>query len=196
MWSSDGSARGRRRRHVRVRRHGRAARALRRAAARVVARRLAARGRARWLARGRRRRRHERRARSSASSSPARSACSPTTSQFTPDGQSIAYDATGAGPRLVPVAGGPSVKLPGAGAWSSDSASYAFVIDRSDGTQIRVGDRTGGGSRLLALLPAGSRVERLLWSGGRPRHPLRHEPPEQRPRAVLDAARRRRPARG
>jgi Tol biopolymer transport system component len=83
---------------------------------------------------------------------------------FTPDGQSVVYDATGAGPRLVPVAGGRSVKLPGPGSWSSDSARYAFVIDRSDGIQVRVGNRTGGASSLLALLPAGSEVERLLWT--------------------------------
>jgi Tol biopolymer transport system component len=84
--------------------------------------------------------------------------------EFTPDGQSIAYDATGAGPRLVSISGGPSVKLPGSGAWSADSTRYAFVIDRSGGTQIRVGNRIGGSSHLLSLLPAGSAVERLLWS--------------------------------
>jgi TolB protein len=84
--------------------------------------------------------------------------------EFTPDGLSIAYDATGAGPRLVAVLGGSSVRLPGPGSWSSDSTQYAFVIDRSNGTQVRVGNRTGGSSRLLALLPAGSSVERLIWS--------------------------------
>jgi Tol biopolymer transport system component len=83
---------------------------------------------------------------------------------FTPDGQSIAYDATGAGPKAVPVSGGPSVTLPGYGAWSADSQSYAFLLQRSTGAQIRVGNRFGGSSRLLALLPAGSDVERLLWS--------------------------------
>jgi Tol biopolymer transport system component len=84
--------------------------------------------------------------------------------EFTPDGQSIAYDATGAGPRLVAVAGGPSVKLPGTGSWSADSTRYAFVVDRSNGTQVRVGNRSGGSSLLLALLPAGSVVERVLWT--------------------------------
>jgi Tol biopolymer transport system component len=84
--------------------------------------------------------------------------------EFTPDGRSIAYDATGAGPRLVAVAGGPSARLPGSGSWSPDGAQYAFVVDRSDGTQVRVGNRLGGSSLLLALLPAGSSVERLLWS--------------------------------
>jgi Tol biopolymer transport system component len=83
---------------------------------------------------------------------------------FTPDGQSIAYDATGAGPRLVSVAGGPSIALPGRGSWSSDSTRYAYVLDRPDGTEIRVGGRLGRSSRLLALLPAGSAVEGLLWS--------------------------------
>jgi Tol biopolymer transport system component len=83
---------------------------------------------------------------------------------FTPDGQSIAYDATGAAPRLVPVTGGASRALPGPGAWSADSTRYAFVLDRRDGTEIRVGNRTGGSSKLLALLPVGSQVERLLWS--------------------------------
>jgi Tol biopolymer transport system component len=84
--------------------------------------------------------------------------------EFTPDGLSIVYDATGGGPRLVDVTGGPSVKLPGSGSWSADSTRYAFVLDRADGAQIRVGNRTGRGSRLLALLPAGSQVERLLWA--------------------------------
>ena len=84
--------------------------------------------------------------------------------EFTPDNRSIAYDATGAGPRLVDVGGGPSARLPGPGSWSSDSTQYAFVVDRSDGTQVRVGNRTGGSSLLLALLPAGSSVERLLWT--------------------------------
>jgi Tol biopolymer transport system component len=84
--------------------------------------------------------------------------------EFTPDGRSIAYDATGAGPRLVEVTGGPSIALPGAGSWSADSTRYAFVVDRPDGTQVRVGNRTGGSSLLLALLPAGSVVERLLWT--------------------------------
>jgi Tol biopolymer transport system component len=83
---------------------------------------------------------------------------------FTPDGQSIAYDATGAGPKAVPVTGGPSVTLPGYGAWSADSTRYAFVLLRGGGAQIRVGNRFGGSSHLLALLPAGSQVERLLWS--------------------------------
>ena len=49
--------------------------------------------------------------------------------EFTPDGQSIAYDATGAGPRLVSVNGGPSVKLPGSGAWSCRLAALR-VRDR------------------------------------------------------------------
>ncbi|MDX6569779.1 MAG: hypothetical protein QOH15_2357 [Gaiellales bacterium] len=84
--------------------------------------------------------------------------------EFTPDGRSIAYDATGAGPRIVDVTGGLSARLPGPGSWSSDSSQYAFVVDRSDGTQVRVGSRSGGASRLLALLPAGSAVERLIWS--------------------------------
>ena len=84
---------------------------------------------------------------------------------FTPDGQSVTYDATGAGPKLVPVTGGPSIALPGSGAWSANSARYAFVLDKPDGTQIRIGNRTGGSSRLLALLPVGSVVERLLWTG-------------------------------
>jgi Tol biopolymer transport system component len=83
---------------------------------------------------------------------------------FTPDGQSIAYDATGSGPRLVSIAGGPSVVLPGPGSWSTDSTRYAFVLDRADGTELRVGDRTGRSSKLLALLPSGSDVEGLLWS--------------------------------
>ena len=83
---------------------------------------------------------------------------------FTPDGQSIAYDATGAGPKLVAVTGGPSVTLPGPGAWSADSARYAFVLQRRGGVQIRVGNRFGASSHLLALLPAGSEVEHLLWS--------------------------------
>jgi Tol biopolymer transport system component len=41
---------------------------------------------------------------------------------------------------------------------------YAYVVDRPDGTQVRVGNRIGTASRLLALLPAGSRVERVLWA--------------------------------
>ncbi|MEO9174388.1 MAG: hypothetical protein ABI317_02655, partial [Gaiellales bacterium] len=83
---------------------------------------------------------------------------------FTPDGASVAYDATGAGPRLVAITGGPSIALPGPGAWSSDSTRYAFVLDRADGTELRVGNRMGRSSRLLALLPAGSEVAGLLWS--------------------------------
>jgi Tol biopolymer transport system component len=83
---------------------------------------------------------------------------------FTPDGQSVAYDATGTGTRLVPVTGGPSVLLPGPGSWSTDATRYAYVLDRADGTEIRVGDRTGAGSKLLALLPLGSQVEGLLWA--------------------------------
>jgi Tol biopolymer transport system component len=83
---------------------------------------------------------------------------------FTPDGNSVAYDATGAGPRLVTVTGGPSVTLPGYGAWSADSARYAFILPRHGGAQIRIGNRFGGSSILLALLPAGSEVEHLLWS--------------------------------
>jgi Tol biopolymer transport system component len=83
---------------------------------------------------------------------------------FTPDGQSVAYDATGAGPRLVSITGGASTALPGPGSWSTDSTRYAFVLDRADGTEVRVGNRTGGTSKLLALLPSGSDVEGLLWS--------------------------------
>ena len=112
--------------------------------------------------------------------------------EFTPDGRSIAYDATGAGPKLVDVTGGPSVALPGPGSWSEDGARYAFVVDRADGTQVRVGNRTGGSSLLLALLPAGSVVERLLWAQDGRSILYDTEPPGQRPRALLDAARWRR----
>jgi Tol biopolymer transport system component len=84
--------------------------------------------------------------------------------EFTPDGRSVAYDATGAGMKLVDVLGGASVALPGPGSWSADASRYAFVVDRAEGTQIRVGNRTGGASHLLALLPAGSRVEGVLWT--------------------------------
>jgi Tol biopolymer transport system component len=84
--------------------------------------------------------------------------------EFTPDGRSLAYDATGAGLKLVDVLGGASVPLPGPGSWSADASRYAFVTGRAGGVQIRVGNRTGGSSRLLALLPAGSTVEGVLWA--------------------------------
>ena len=114
---------------------------------------------------------------------------------FTPDGQSIAYDATGAGPKLVAVTGGPSVTLPGSGAWSADSARYAFVLQRRGGVQIRVGNRFG--ASLASARPATGRLRGRASPlvAERPQHHLRHEPPQQRPRALRDPVGRQRAAR-
>ena len=180
---------------VHLRRAGTAARALPGPAARVVAGRQPARGRARRLADGRRGRTAPTRCTLVRRLVPGSSRLVPDFVAFTPDGQSIAYDATGAGPKLVPVTGGPSVTLPGLRRVVCRlRALRVRARSARSGVQIRVGNRFG---RLVA--PARAATGRIRGRASavvaeRPQHPLRHEPPEQRPRALLDPVGRQRAA--
>ena len=114
---------------------------------------------------------------------------------FTPDGQSIAYDATGAGPKLV--AGHRRAERHASGPRRVVCRLRALRV-RAAASRRRADPRRQPLRSLVA--PARAATGRLRGRASplvaeRPQHHLRHEPPEQRPRALRDPVGRQRAAR-